>query len=671
MTAVRPKDSPRRPLGSATPATQRSAAPSPGVQAPLGAQREARPVGRSTPLSVPGNGALDINGGDYGAIQHPGCGVDARSAAQGAGPHLYPGVQGHNSESLAVPLGCNLCEVCGELVALRCPVCARRHANPTLCDPCGRMQVGGLPLGLCGVCLSAGAIAQLAAALAVTRALGVREAQRRDADRVAVQLSDGSVRHFDSAPTHLGRSGTIHPRHKAMATPGELCRVCGEIHGAAEVAAASRWVGAGEGPWTRRAESWWYPTGDNGMWRADVLRWLLTREQHDGDRNRHPADDYVYSPAQRRGQLERLTRGRRARRARSHINQARAAKRAGDVTRSEWHYARAKGLQRRFHNLHACASKVRELHCRSCNETSYVPVYCGLSRECATCRDRKAQQRRARFAEAHRKMREGCEFRGLHRIRRLGGRWSERHFTLTVPHHIDLGPAERVHLLYVAWSKFAPWWSSWNRNQSYLDWRPHWYRAFETTPARDGWGHPHFHVWHYGPFLPNKIVQCRWAAAVTRAAQVLGYHLTVPMVGCQVCGGDHREVVNPYVTGCKTRFHEIKGRLSIRLHDKKTGGFVDYLESWSIGTSDKKGRYMRVDAEAATYGALGNRRLSQGSRGFLGMADRAMPCRECGTVFVDWGHDQWAPAYRCRILTNEEQHALASKAQALEDGRVA
>jgi hypothetical protein len=124
---------------------------------------------------------------------------------------------------------------------------------------------------------------------------------------------------------------------------------------------------------------------------------------------------------------------------------------------ARWHGWRADGQRGRFESLLHCGEGAVRVSCTCGDETPAV-LGCDVRRLCVRCRDHGAKERRERFARAravllHRSMRLGH----LRRVR-PGGRYSEKHLTLTIPDAWIVGEGAvgwRVTVLFAAWRRFS------------------------------------------------------------------------------------------------------------------------------------------------------------------------------------------------------------------------
>jgi hypothetical protein len=209
---------------------------------------------------------------------------------------------------------------------------------------------------------------------------------------------------------------------------------------------------------------------------------------------------------------------------------------------------------------------------------------------------------------------------GLLSPSRRGGRWSEKLVTLTAPHVVDEADdaddwrviVRRIAIVLGAWRAFSRLLNKWLRARRAAGKLPLrdgssvravWYRSFEWTPATDRLGHPHLHVWLFGPFLPRELVLEWWARALRSVSSEL--------------------------------------RLDSAALDKL---IVDIREARGKGAGLEVIKYMTKDLEAngqrlppelyaPVYEALDGTRVTQATRGFIALAKRhAVCCEACGAV---------------------------------------
>lgn len=210
--------------------------------------------------------------------------------------------------------------------------------------------------------------------------------------------------------------------------------------------------------------------------------------------------------------LEAHTRLGRELAAAHHGARAAKAELEGETSKRIWHEQRRDGQIRRFATIRACMSRVlvRILQCGCAgNEPQEIPLGCSDWKACPVCRGKRVRRYRVRFRRSLTYWREQYRF-----AMRLG-QWRERFLTLTLPHLGEVG--ERIKAVKRAWPVFlrmlkrhlaidkgVP------KNQLNFPF----VAVLETTPGRDGRGHPHIHVWMLSPYLPHELIRLYWSRAL-------------------------------------------------------------------------------------------------------------------------------------------------------------
>lgn len=336
------------------------------------------------------------------------------------------------------------------------------------------------------------------------------------------------------------------------------------------------------------------------------------------------------------------------------------------LTTRKWHEGRERGQRYRFDKVRTCGVRMMIAACGHCGEDRKpVPEGCGVRRVCKRCDTVGAVQRRARFGRARGRCFVDGHRYGLTRHKRKGGRYTEKMLTLTVP-HVALETAgglvreqarDEVHgrilALWLAWPRFL---RKVNRHfrERYEDFVTY-HRAFEWTPAVDGQGHPHFHVYLWSPWIDVALLRAWWAEAL----RAVGWPVKRDDEGADVVRIDLRmlrqfdlRAVRELMKGGRrsaltlSRVETI-GRCSTPDGLKRFGGpgldAFSYAEGWTL--SEIEG-FCSDAVRARLYCALESRRLTQASRGFY--LDDAPPiCTLCG-----------ASEFRVRFQAIEEgEHA--------------
>ena len=350
-----------------------------------------------------------------------------------------------------------------------------------------------------------------------------------------------------------------------------------------------------------------------------------------------------------RAEVRESAREYRAARGEGDADRMRRAERRG-----EWHARRARGQVERFARVRSCGSRELVVVCGRCGDRGApIAESCGVRRACRRCSSLYAVASRARFGRARAWLYERARAAGLDYRWRHGGAYGEKMLTLTIP-HFDREPAPtllagvvheskwsrlettteaRVHAIFDAWRTFSQRLARWAKAHRHKGIA--WVRAFEWTPGHDGYGHPHFHVWLYSPFLPRtpdrRCTSCgecgcapvdQWWADALRAAGVPGVDAGADVrVKLQSFEPLSRSVVAEVLKG------GVREALAVsRLRVKGVADAHAYAAGWSM-TVEADG--CSVDVVAALYRALEGRRLNQGSRGFF-EAEEPAECQCCG-----------------------------------------
>jgi len=343
------------------------------------------------------------------------------------------------------------------------------------------------------------------------------------------------------------------------------------------------------------------------------------------------------------GKVERVRGGRKVLVA--------AAEAAEDSFR--WHAARAEGQRRRFETLSHCGEGAVGVRCGACGSAQAAVLGCDNRRLCVSCRDSSANDRRARFARARGRLLHEAAKGGLLRRARTGGRYTEKHLTLTVPDGWIVGEGAvgwRVKVLLAAWRGFSQRLMRWAKKRGR---RITYFRGFEWTAGADGCGHPHLHVWMFSPFLPVELLRYFWAVALQEQGVLVFGCGDARLEGVDRAGRVRRDawpVSSPVILDIRevtvrrasVRYEVIKGgraiqleRERLRVESRGAGGGVDlvaYVEGWVVSERDTNGRTVPPAVVAELYEALEARRQVQASAGFLGLADVAASCSCCGVV---------------------------------------
>lgn len=334
----------------------------------------------------------------------------------------------------------------------------------------------------------------------------------------------------------------------------------------------------------------------------------------------------------------------------------------------EWHRQRAEGQLRRFQQVAHCGEGAVHVRCTAsraggpCGWEAGIPLGCGCHRVCVPCRDRRAAPERERFARAREAVLHHAQRAGLNR-RRLGGRYTEKHLTLTIPDGYIRGEGAvswRVHVLYDAWRRFSVRLRKWLKERELPIW---YYRGFEWTGGADGQGHPHFHVWLFSPYLPVGLLHWWWVQSLTECGVLVcgeeharyfgpggrarrNVRPTGPLVGEQgEAAIDRRgafvvlDVRQVTVRRSPVQFEIIKGGRSVKLERPRLrvegrGGqdLIAYIGGWMVSDRDDAGGFVSAEVNAELYEALEGRKQVRASDGFLALGEQEARCPCCSAA---------------------------------------
>lgn len=203
---------------------------------------------------------------------------------------------------------------------------------------------------------------------------------------------------------------------------------------------------------------------------------------------------------------------------------------------SQWHLKRAKGAETLFSRVRSCGDPEGyrvDLTCRGCQHKLSMPVGCGQTAFCATCRALEIRDTRLKLLAKFEGLTDKARRAGLmsrQRRHQRGGRFALRFMTFTGP-HVGL-PGERIAAMYRTWPRFLrllrdelrPRLSElktdvWVEGKDgELLQQTLWdlfqlQRVTEWTPASDGFGHPHFHALVFSPYLDQRVLERLWTKA--------------------------------------------------------------------------------------------------------------------------------------------------------------
>jgi hypothetical protein len=288
-----------------------------------------------------------------------------------------------------------------------------------------------------------------------------------------------------------------------------------------------------------------------------------------------------------------------------------------------WHDARAKGMRVHFDKVQECGlTSTVYVSCPCCGVVDEHPAGCDSRTMCLTCRGRQNARKRRDFLASRSVVLERAAAAGVTHPRHRGGAFSEKFFTLTVPHLASHVLTDRVELTFTAWTFFLRSMNTWLRDREMHLWCKYgarmglehveWFRHFECEAGDDEQGHPHFHVWFFGPFLPARpddglVLQRWWVDALDKAAKVLG-------------------IEQP-----KLAADEVQIDLQGNVHDVEQE-LIKYLVKEVVG-----GTYIEPAWYARLFETLDGRRVTQVSAGFKAAGEEIREqrtCRDCNAPVV-------------------------------------
>jgi hypothetical protein len=312
--------------------------------------------------------------------------------------------------------------------------------------------------------------------------------------------------------------------------------------------------------------------------------------------------------------------------------------------------------------------------CPSCSTRQTIPLRCADRFFCTTCRAKAARDYRDQFRRAAIGLARATESVGLtyrrDRNRRakaeaLGAELiGERLITLTAPHLDGDTTGERIERLREAWRIFQRRLAA-NMRARLREGVPviaktaegprvvtplglcHWVAVYEWTPGADGRGHPHLHVWHWGPYLNHNDLRAWWAEALRRASSALERFAREREAES---GEEWRPVVDVRAVRGGMLDATTKGGERIAIDAE----IFKYLtKDWH---ESEHGARVQPEVYAEVYGAFLGRRLRQSSSGFSAFAVKLhKECACCafqgrwsrGIVSLplrsgwDWRGDSW------------------------------
>jgi hypothetical protein len=317
----------------------------------------------------------------------------------------------------------------------------------------------------------------------------------------------------------------------------------------------------------------------------------------------------------------------------------RVSARDTSLRQGRWHLQRARGQRERFDRVGECGtSEMVHVDCGYCGHASKRLAGCRTALACLRCRGIIANEKRAKFSKVRRAALYLGKQAGVLRWSRKGGYWSEKLLTLTIPHFPSLGVSARIDFIRGVWAIFARLFNVYWKDHAdgrMVDGRGHrlirHFRNFEwTTGEADELGHPHIHVWFFGPYIQGakaseaskkeNVLQGLWAEAMREhARKVTELTQWVPRSRVYATWTPIRRVVRSDVLraidGVIVDVRKCKGKDASREVIKYI--FKDFVEGGDPLNPE------RLDPKlfAQVYESCDGTRITQGSRGLMSLAD--------------------------------------------------
>lgn len=279
-----------------------------------------------------------------------------------------------------------------------------------------------------------------------------------------------------------------------------------------------------------------------------------------------------------------------------------------------WHKGRANGQRYRFQNAVDCGHGWKELEvtCQACGNVEGVPLTCGASLVCISCRGRLQAKRRWQVGNGQRIVMHRAHRAGLDRSNRKGGRWTDKFITLTIPHLREHEIGDRIDLAHRAWTRWLKAFNAWlrkaaPRGPSCSHKSPcggcenclvTWYGSHEWTVGKDERGHPHVQLWFFGPFIDCDVEEM-WRRALVKV-------------------------------GLDASMSSWEGDVIVRVQKARdVKGGVYELIKYVVKDIVADGEFVRPELYAELFENLDGRRLRRGSKGFIQLCEEPAPC-DCG-----------------------------------------
>jgi hypothetical protein len=161
-------------------------------------------------------------------------------------------------------------------------------------------------------------------------------------------------------------------------------------------------------------------------------------------------------------------------------------------------------------------------------------------------------------------------------------------------------------------------------------------RFFEWTQGDDGQGHPHFHVWAFGPYVPHGLIELWWREA-----------------WCEVSGNELERIIVDVrkVQGDEVEARDALGNVVLDANGQPKKARIDHELIKYLTKEWEDGKHASPEVFAALWAELSPRRARQPSRGFNAWAVPILrTCERCG-LSHDIGADD--SPFRWRVEPRE------------------
>lgn len=171
----------------------------------------------------------------------------------------------------------------------------------------------------------------------------------------------------------------------------------------------------------------------------------------------------------------------------------------------------------RLEAVAACGTEYMAVRCpiHDCGaELRRFPRGCGCWMLCTPCNLRRIRRIQLAYEIRRRELVREASRAELNWHGALGGRWSAKFITLTIPHSGSV--SSDVRIARNAWPRFLRFLHQHLEHDLGIrrEHRVRYVRALEIGPGTDGTGHVHFHILVVGPFLDLVVLHLLWGRAL-------------------------------------------------------------------------------------------------------------------------------------------------------------